>query len=33
MLIMGSAHFDNRVPIDYDKGRFVFEEAHKIPLK
>lgn len=33
MLIMGSAHFDNRVPIDYDKGRFVFEEEHKIPLK
>lgn len=27
MLIMGSAHFDNRVPIDYDKGRFVFEEV------
>lgn len=27
MLIMGSAHFDNRVPIDYEKGRFVFEEA------
>ncbi|MES2653258.1 MAG: hypothetical protein V4663_16075 [Bacteroidota bacterium] len=28
MLIMGSAHFDNRVPIDYYKGRFVFEEAN-----
>lgn len=27
MLIMGSAHFDNRFPIDYDKGRFVFNEA------
>lgn len=27
MLIMGSAHFDNLVPIDYDKGRFVFEET------
>lgn len=27
MLIMGSAHFDNRVPIDYEKGRFVFEES------
>ncbi|MES2454192.1 MAG: hypothetical protein V4594_01570 [Bacteroidota bacterium] len=26
MLIMGSAHFDNLVPIDYDKGRFVFEK-------
>lgn len=26
MLIMGSAHFDDRVPIDYDKGRFVFTE-------
>lgn len=26
MLIMGSAHFDNLVPIDYDKGRFVFEQ-------
>jgi hypothetical protein len=25
MLIMGSAHFDNRVPIDYEKGRFTFE--------
>jgi hypothetical protein len=24
MLIMGSAHFDNSVPINYDKGRFVF---------
>jgi hypothetical protein len=24
MLVMGSAHFDNRVPIDYDRGRFVF---------
>jgi hypothetical protein len=29
MLVMGSAHFDNRVPIDYDKGRFVFAEEHK----
>ena len=28
MLIMGSAHFDNKVPIDYDKGRFVFEQAN-----
>ncbi len=27
MLIMGSAHFDNRFPIDYDKGRFVFVES------
>lgn len=27
MLIMGSAHFDNLVPINYDKGRFVFEEV------
>lgn len=27
MLIMGSAHFDNLVPIDYDKGRFIFEET------
>ncbi len=27
MLIMGSAHFDNRVPINYDKGRFTFEET------
>lgn len=27
MLIMGSAHFDNMVPIDYDKGRFTFEET------
>ena len=27
MLIMGSAHFDNLVPIDYSKGRFVFEET------
>jgi hypothetical protein len=27
MLIMGSAHFDNRFPIDYDKGRFVFTES------
>lgn len=27
MLIMGSAHFDNRVPIDYNKGRFAFEEV------
>lgn len=27
MLIMGSAHFDKNVPIDYEKGRFVFEEA------
>ena len=27
MLIMGSAHFDNRVPIDYEKGRFTFEEV------
>jgi len=26
MLIMGSAHFDNLVPIDYEKGRFVFEK-------
>lgn len=26
MLIMGSAHFDNLVPIDYNKGRFIFEE-------
>ncbi|RZK25917.1 MAG: hypothetical protein EOO43_04270 [Flavobacterium sp.] len=25
MLIMGSAHFDNKVPIDYEKGRFTFE--------
>ncbi len=24
MLIMGSAHFDNKVPIDYEKGRFTF---------
>ncbi|MES2418985.1 MAG: hypothetical protein V4541_12420 [Bacteroidota bacterium] len=27
MLIMGSAHFDNLVPIDYDKGRFTFVET------
>ena len=27
MLIMGSAHFDNRVPIDYEKGRFTFEAS------
>lgn len=26
MLIMGSAHFDNKVPIDYNQGRFVFGE-------
>jgi len=25
MLIMGSAHFDNLVPIDFEKGRFIFE--------
>jgi hypothetical protein len=29
MLVMGSAHFDNRAPIDYDKGRFIFVEEHK----
>ena len=28
MLIMGSAHFDNKVPIDYDKGRFIFEQGN-----
>lgn len=27
MLIMGSAHFDNLVPIDYEKGKFVFSQA------
>ena len=27
MLIMGSAHFDNRIPINYAKGRFIFEET------
>lgn len=27
MTVMGSAQFDDRVPIDYGKGRFVFEEA------
>ena len=27
MLIMGSAHFDNRIAIDYGKGRFIFEET------
>lgn len=27
MLLMGSAHFDDRVAIDYDRGRFVFAEA------
>lgn len=27
MLIMGSAHFDKTVPIDYEKGRFVFTET------
>ncbi|SFH46085.1 hypothetical protein [Pedobacter insulae] len=27
ILIMGSAHFDNRIPIDYDNGRFVFSET------
>jgi hypothetical protein len=33
MLIMGSAHFDQKVPIDYDKGRFVFEEVACKPIK
>lgn len=28
MLIMGSAHFDDRVPIDYAKGRFIFTESN-----
>jgi len=27
MLIMGSAHFDNRYTINYQKGRFTFEEG------
>lgn len=27
MLIMGSAHFDNQVPIDYSQGRFTFENT------
>ena len=27
MTVMGTAQFDDRVPIDYEKGRFVFEEA------
>lgn len=27
ILIMGSAHFDTKIPIDYDKGRFVFEKT------
>ena len=26
MTVMGTAQFDDRVPIDYEKGRFVFEE-------
>jgi len=30
MLVMGSAHFDDRVPIDYDKGRFVFAEQNDL---
>jgi len=29
MLVMGSGHFDDRVPIDYDKGRFIFGELKK----
>ena len=27
MTVMGTAQFDDRVPIDYEKGRFVFEET------
>ncbi len=27
MMVMGTAHFDDKVPIDYDKGRFIFEEV------
>lgn len=26
MTVMGTAQFDDRVPINYEKGRFVFEE-------
>lgn len=27
MTVMGIPHFDDRVPIDYENGRFVFEEV------
>lgn len=27
MTVMGTAQFDDRVPIDYEKGRFVFEKT------
>ena len=27
MMVMGFAEFDDRVPIDYEKGRFIFEEV------
>ncbi len=27
MMVMGSAHFDDKVPIDYESSRFVFEEG------
>lgn len=27
MIVMGSAQFDDRVPIDYERARFVFEET------
>lgn len=30
-LIWGSAYFDAAVPIDYDKGRFIFEEISGQP--
>ena len=27
MMVMGTAHFDDKVPIDYESARFVFENA------
>lgn len=27
MMLWGSGYFDKKVPIDYDKGRFVFQQA------
>ncbi len=32
MMVMGSAHFDDKVPIDYAGSRFVFGEVEcKVP--
>ena len=32
MIVMGVAHFDDRIPINYEKGRFVFEEVNCKPV-